>query len=332
MFSRRTSIALLSSGCGGEREGRVGRDEKVLILMLGLPEREHVNPTVECADSALGRWMVARWTPPIASRLSSLVERIWYFDGTMVHAKERVFPDGRAEIIVMLDEPHRDGDAETLPTFPAVCINGLRTRPSVVVAPPGRCRVLGILFEPLAACRLLHESLADLTDTTIDLRDAIGRAADELGNRCADGVNTSAWNPARNAVAVVRTAAEWAMDRVSEGPMVDPTIHWAACTIRSDRGVLSVNGIGSALRLSRSQFAERFRSRVGVTPKRFARIVRFQNALSMLGQVESIASVAAELSYYDQAHMHRDFGEFAGMTPGAFVAARRYAGSSSVAE
>ncbi len=242
------------------------------------------------------------------------------------------FPTVAPKLSVMLDEPHRDGDAETLPAFPAVCINGLRTRPSVVVAPPGRCRVLGIVLEPLGACTLLRASLADLADATIDLRDALGRAADELGNRCTDGVATSAWNPARNGVAVVRTAAEWALDRMSQGAVVDSVIHWAACTIRSNRGVLSVNGIGSTLRLSRSQLAERFRSRVGVTPKRFARIVRFHNALSMLEQVQSIASVATELSYYDQAHMYRDFDDFAGMTPGAFLAARRYAGSSSLAE
>jgi AraC-like DNA-binding protein len=297
-----------------------------------LLEREYVSPTVESADSPLGRWTAARWMPPASSRLSALVERIWYFDGTLAHAKERVFPDGRAELIVMLDEPHRDGDAGTLPAFPVVCINGLRTRPSVVVAPPGRCRVLGIKFEPLGACTLLGTSIRDLTDVTIDLRDALGRAADELGNRCADVAETSAWNPARNAALVLRTAAEWAMDRTSDGPVADPIAQWAVTAIRNARGIAAVEEMRFALGLSRSRFAERFRSRIGVTPKRYARIVRFSNALSILGNVESIASAAAELSYYDQAHMYRDFEEFAGMTPGAFLSARRYAGSASLAE
>jgi hypothetical protein len=61
---------------------------------------------------AFGRWTSARWTPPPSSQLFQIVERIWYFDGTMAFPKERVFPDGRAELIVMLDEPHRDGDDE----------------------------------------------------------------------------------------------------------------------------------------------------------------------------------------------------------------------------
>jgi AraC-like DNA-binding protein len=74
------------------------------------------------------------------------------------------------------------------------------------------------------------------------------------------------------------------------------------------------------------------RDRIGVTPKRFARIVRFSGALLVLGRVETIASAAVELAYYDQAHMYRDFDEFGGMAPGAFLRAPRYAGSSSLAE
>jgi hypothetical protein len=199
-------------------------------------EHAYVNPIVQSADSALGRWTVARWTPPPSSQLAGLVERIWYFDGTLAHSKERVFPDARAEVIVMLDEPHRDGDAGTLPTFPAICINGLRTRPSVVVAPPGRCRVLGIRMEALGACMLLGASIRDLADITIDLRDALGRVAEELGNRCADSAETAASSPVRNAVAVLRTAAEWATDRVSDNIVADPMVRWASGVIRNARG------------------------------------------------------------------------------------------------
>jgi hypothetical protein len=42
---------------------------------------------------------VGRWS----SRLGNVVERIWYFDGTLARAKESVFPDGTAELVVQLD-------------------------------------------------------------------------------------------------------------------------------------------------------------------------------------------------------------------------------------
>ncbi|MBV8638446.1 MAG: AraC family transcriptional regulator [Candidatus Eremiobacteraeota bacterium] len=271
---------------------------------------ECIGASVATEDSHLGRWTAARWSPPPASPLCGMIERIWYFDGVLANAKERVFPDGRAELIVMLDEPHRDGDVPALTPFPAVCINGLRTRPSVVIAPPGRCRVLGVRFEAAGACALMRGSMKALLDVTIDVRDELGRRAERLGERCADAAETASSNPARNAMLVLRVAAEWVFEMI-------------------DRDI--VERIAAEVGLSRPRFVQRFSDRVGVTPKRFARIVRFRNALAGL-QRASIADTAAELAYYDQAHMHRDFAEFAGMTPGAFIAANRYPGSPSLAE
>jgi AraC-like DNA-binding protein len=300
--------------------------------MATLLERERAGIAVESADSPLGRWTVASYEPPPLSRLAGFVDRIWYFDGSMTHAKERVFPNGCPELVVMLDEPHRDGDVETLPPFPAVCINGLRTRPSVVVAPSGRCRVLGIRLEPLGACALIGTPIRDLTDVTIDLRDALGRVAGELGERCADAAGLAASQPDRGAAAAVRVAAEWTAQRIGVAPALDLEVERAARAIRNARGMLFVDDVGATLGLSRAHLSARFRASIGVTPKRFARIVRFSNALTLLASSENIASAAADLSYYDQAHMYRDFEEFAGMTPGAFLGARRYAGTSSLAE
>ena len=286
---------------------------------------------VERVESPLGRWIVAHWSPPVSSQLDGLVERVWYFDGAMTHAKERVFPDGTAELVVMLDEPHRDGDSPVLAPFPAVCINGSRTRPSVVVAPHGRCRVLGVSFAPLGASVLLRSAMKDLLDVTIDLRDALGKASDELGERCAGAAQASAWNAERNAVAAVDAATRWTMQRL-RGRQGDPLMQWASQSIREAHGVISIDELGAMLGLSRSQFGQRFRDLTGLGPKRFARIIRFRQALSLLGKAKNIASVATELGYYDQAHMHRDFEEFARMTPGEFLSRDRYPNSASLAE
>jgi AraC-like DNA-binding protein len=286
--------------------------------------------TVESQDSPLGRWTVARWTPPADSPLHDTVERIWYFDGLLTHAKERVFPDGTVELIVMLDERHRDGSDPALGAFPAVCVNGCRTQPSVVVSPRGRCRVLGIRFVPAGACALLRSNMKELVDITIDVRDVIGRAADELGERCATAAQISLLNERRNAASVVFAALDWLLPLACGDR--DALVHWTSTKIREGRGTVSLDRLGAQLGVSRHEFARRFRDHTGLTPKRFARIVRFHNALSLLHQSEKIAAVAAELAYYDQAHMYRDFAEFARLTPGEFVSARRYPESPSLAE
>lgn len=287
--------------------------------------------TAKSEDSPLGRWTVAHWSPASPSPLAGIVHEIWYFDGAMTHRRERVFPDGCAELIVMLDEPHRDGDAKALDPFPAACINGLRTRPAVVVSPSGRCRVLGIRFAPAGACLLLRSSMKELVDVTIDLRDGVGSAAAELGERCAAAAESARSQPAESAARAVCAARAWASQRLA-GRESDPVVDWTAGVIASSRGAVSLDALASQLSLQRSRLARRFVDRVGLTPKRYARIVRFHGAISLLGRTESIAAAAADLRYYDQAHMYRDFAEFAEMTPGDFLAARRYPGSPSLAE
>lgn len=176
--------------------------------------------TVESPDSPLGRWTAAHWAPPPGTPLHGAIERIWYFDGT-------------AELIVMLDERHRDADDPALASFPAVCINGCRTQPSVVVSPHGRCRVLSINFTPVGACTLLRSNMQHLVDVTVDVRDAIGLAAEELGERCADAAQTSAWNGARNATAVLAAAVQWLQPRVTGTS--DAAVHWAFTAVRHGR-------------------------------------------------------------------------------------------------
>jgi AraC-like DNA-binding protein len=287
---------------------------------------------VETRDSPLGRWTVARWSPPVTSLLCGVVDHVWYFDGTLINAKERVFPDGRAELIVMLDEPHRDGDTDQVAAFPPVCINGLRTRPSVVVAPAGRCRVVGIRFDPAGACLFLGASMKQIVDLTIDLRDALGPAAMELGERCADAANAFASDRGQSALAVLRVAIEWTMNQTYRNGDGDREIGWMVDAIRQARGNITVEALAFHVGTPRTRLTRRFRDRVGLSPKRFARIIRFHDALSHLGRAGGIATTAAELAYYDQAHMYRDFAEFAGMTPGEFLAANRYPGAPSLAE
>jgi len=201
-----------------------------------------------------------------------------------------------------------------------------------VVAPPGRCRVVGIRFEPTGACRVLRASVKALVDVTVDLRDALGRAATELGERCNDAAQSPGSSQPRAAIDVVRAAAQWTLEQLDDDFGVDPAVLWTTRAIREARGGVAVDALGSATGLRRAALAQRFCDAVGVTPKRFARIVRFHTSLALLGRRGSISHAATDLGYYDQAHMHRDFAEFAGMTPGAFVSANRYPGSASLAE
>src|SRR5690606_37784266 len=90
-------------------------------------------------------------------------------------------------------------------------------------------------------------------------------------------------------------------------------------------GAVPVTRLQERTGLSRSRLSVAFRREVGVSAKRYARIVRFRRALALLhgGGVNSLSRAALESGYYDQSHMTAEFREFAGITPGTFLSTVR---------
>ena len=76
--------------------------------------------------------------------------------------------------------------------------------------------------------------------------------------------------------------------------------------------------------MSPKRFIERFKIEVGLTPKRFCRIRRFQHAVTRVhgGHAVNWPAVALRAGYFDQAHFIHDFRSFAGLTPTGYQAAR----------
>lgn len=82
----------------------------------------------------------------------------------------------------------------------------------------------------------------------------------------------------------------------------------------------SVREIARDIGLSQRRLIQVFTSSVGLTPKRYLRVCRFQRARGLAGNTVSPdwARVALECGYFDQSHLIRDFRQFTGFTPGEF--------------
>jgi transcriptional regulator GlxA family with amidase domain len=98
-----------------------------------------------------------------------------------------------------------------------------------------------------------------------------------------------------------------------------------AALSRLDRPGVEVGEVTKTLGLSRRRFIEIFTEDVGMTPKRYSRVRRFQRALALTMQSPSPAwaRLALECGYFDQAHLCRDWAEFTGFSPGEFLALRQ---------
>lgn len=280
--------------------------------------------TLRC-DSEFGSWLTSGWIPTPDDILFGLVERIWDFEGTLVFRREQLFPNGIFELVVQLDEPHRSVDRPASVPFPAICLNGLQTATSTIEAPKGRFRVLGIRLHPLGVFALLDASLDDFRDQSIDLRAAIGQPAAELGQRLDER---------RDSAGRVQTAAAWLRARIARGRAPDPIVCDLYARIRNDGGRVMLGQIDQLEGRSRSRLSRRFRQQIGLSPKRYARIVRFGRTLELLSAArdgESLSALALAAGFYDQAHMNADFREYARITPRRYLEATRFPNGTHLA-
>lgn len=89
----------------------------------------------------------------------------------------------------------------------------------------------------------------------------------------------------------------------------------------ASRGRVRVERLATEVGWTRQRLWSRFRSQIGITPKRAAQLVRFDHAAHRLAAGQSTALVAADSGYADQSHLHRDIVAFAGVTPAAVAIA-----------
>jgi AraC-like DNA-binding protein len=272
-------------------------------------------------ESPLGCWTQSRWSP---ARLAGLVESFWYFEGATTFPRERAFPNGMFELIVHFGEPYRVVEGEWTGHCSTACIGGLQTSSWVVEAPAAASPVLGVRLYPAGAFALLANPLSEVAGLTVDLQDLVGRATDELIERCHD---------AASGEERLRRAADWVAERVTRAPGIDPAVAWVAGEIERREGAVAISELRERTGLSKTRLATAFREQIGVAPKQYARILRFRHALALVSSGEGLlADVALAAGYYDQPHMNAEFRELSGFSPREFLAARRYPESVSLAE
>ncbi|WP_245979060.1 helix-turn-helix domain-containing protein [Streptomyces diacarni] len=177
--------------------------------------------------------------------------------------------------------------------------------------------VLQIRLQPVAAAALLGEQ-ADLRGEAVSLQDVWGRDVAQAEERLrAAGSWDERFTAARNIL--LRRLAE--LTRLDTRPQVDREVAHAWRRTRGSRGRVRVAGLADEVGWSRKRLSARFRSQLGITPKRAARLVRFDHAAHLLAAGRTAVGAAAESGYVDQPHLHREVKEFTGLTPAAVATA-----------
>lgn len=90
--------------------------------------------------------------------------------------------------------------------------------------------------------------------------------------------------------------------------------------IRATKGKVPIDHLASGACVSRKQFERIFLSQIGISPKQFLKIVRFQHAIQIKGSAKytNLSELAYESGYYDQSHFVKEIKDLTGETPKKF--------------
>ncbi len=192
---------------------------------------------------------------------------------------------------------------------------GTMTR-ALVTLPRDRVELLGVRFRPGEAPAFLEQPAQETRDDSVALGEVWGALGRELADRlaCAPG-----W---RTRMALLE---RYLVRRLASAERRGQRARGAIARVLESRGDLRIDDLSLEVELGRRQLERAFQDLVGVTPKAFARIVRFRAVMSELGKTAREprwAELAATFGYFDQAHLVREFQALAGLPPGALVRER----------
>lgn len=253
-----------------------------------------------------------------APALRPFVARLWASDdrvgvpGPPV-LREHALPSGAMHLVFRLtDSALRIADAGADRPATAVAaslVGGMRSRFYVRELDAPSCSV-GAVLRPGAAACLFGATAGELAERHTPLEDLWGAAANRLREQLLD---------IRNAQDRLRTFESALAARLPRVHGLHPAI---AGALAQFQGGASVAAAVQHSGVSHRRFIELFRQGVGLAPKTWLRVQRFQRCLPALraGDGLALAALAVDMGYSDQSHFNRDFLAFSGVTPLAYRA------------
>jgi AraC-like DNA-binding protein len=157
----------------------------------------------------------------------------------------------------------------------------------------------GVRFRPGSAPRILGVAADELCDLRVDLPDLWGRHGAATADQLLE-------DPGK--------LAEIVDEHLREPP--DPEVR--ALVTRLDAGAARVSSAMSGFAVGERQLRRRFTLAVGYGPATYLRVARLRRAMALTDRADTLAALAADAGYADQAPLSRDCRELTGTTPGGF--------------
>jgi AraC-like DNA-binding protein len=241
------------------------------------------------------------------------VECYWTVeDDDTTPVKQKIIPDGFTEIIFHFGDNYRINLAGVWQRQGKSLLAGQITR-HFYLENAGVTDILGIKLKPAAITHLFGVAMKPLTDQVVELNTGIAGIEEfEINLRRSTNDDQR-----------IRLADGFFSEQCGRYPGDHP-VDKAIEMIFAKKGMIPVSDICKELSVGERYIQQLFQKHVGLSPKFFARIVRFSHIFQLIKENSpDWAAVVYEAGFYDQSHFIRNFKAFTGEDPTAYIFAER---------
>jgi AraC-like DNA-binding protein len=244
--------------------------------------------------------------------LAPFIKALWYVrDPYASHRHERVLPTGRAQIVISLARDYltdASNPANPLEHSPAGIFLGIYSRYQQIDA-IDFSELIGIVFHPGGTVPFFPDNASIFANCETPLDDLWGRASLNLRNELREAPTPEQKFSLLEFALLTRLA-------LSKHQHRDPILDYALTHLHASPGTTTIAELTRTTGLSPRRLSERFNELVGISPKLYCRIQRFQQALQLMHRGADVpwAELALTCGYYDQSHFANDFRAFSGLS------------------
>ena len=246
-------------------------------------------------------------TYPPSEPLSKYVKLYWTLEecGSAPASRERIFPDGCMELIFHYGDLFRRYTDTNSIIQPRSFLHGQLIR-YMEIESTGTIGIFGVRFFPHGLRAFSNIDAHELTGNAVGIVDLWGPD----GLLLQQQIIAAPFTECR-----IRIIETFLLGMLRQHP--ESAVGFCVSSIVNSCGLKSIQALSQEINLSRRHLERSFIAAVGLSPKMFARIVRFQHALIRVerDQESSLTGIAYSSGFYDQSHFIKDFKEFSGLNP-----------------
>ena len=250
--------------------------------------------------------------------LSQFIDFFFYYDGVHLdHSMEKLLPDGSIDLLIDLTETpkklYHNEEATSYTSFKRSWISGMKT--NYILIDASVSNMIGVHFKPGGCYPFVDFPMLELNDLTIDLETVWGNEANSireaiLHEPCID----------RRFYILENYFLQKGKNKMENHVLV----HYSVNQLVQSPQMWTIKNLSDKTGITQKHLITLFKKYVGLSPKMFSRINKFQKVIRSIEQQKKIdwSMLAFECGYFDQDHFIKEFQAFSGINPAAYLEKR----------